>query len=124
MSDILIGKGHEMAQHHMEIRGIGLVDIKALFGIRSVRQQKRIEVVVSLEQWDALKTNDRRHIETVVRELSKGKVTDILAALSQAESFAPAPASGLDKVTPSADTMVSVVEPIGIACDRDATCDG
>jgi HPr kinase/phosphorylase len=50
-NDILIGKGHELQRHHMEIRGVGLVDIPALFGIRAVRQQKRIEVVVELELW-------------------------------------------------------------------------
>jgi len=50
-NDILIGKGHELQRHHMEIRGVGLIDIPALFGIRAVRQQKRIEVVVELEFW-------------------------------------------------------------------------
>jgi HPr kinase/phosphorylase len=57
--DILIGRGHELAHHHMEIRGIGLIDIRALFGIRAVRQQKRIEVVVQLEDWDADREYDR-----------------------------------------------------------------
>ena len=51
--DVLIGRGHEHARHHMEIRGVGLIDIGALFGIRAVRQQKRIEVVVQLEDWDS-----------------------------------------------------------------------
>jgi len=51
--DILIGRGHELSHHYMEIRGIGLVDVRALFGIRSVRQQKRIEVVVELQVWDS-----------------------------------------------------------------------
>lgn len=55
-NDVLIGRGHELAGHHMEIRGIGLIDIPALFGVRSVRQQKRIEVVVQLEDWET--TND------------------------------------------------------------------
>jgi len=50
-SDVLIGKGHELQRHHMEIRGVGLVDIPSIFGIRAVRQQKRIEVVVQLEEW-------------------------------------------------------------------------
>jgi HPr kinase/phosphorylase len=52
-SDILIGRGHELAGHHMEIRGVGLIDVSVLFGIRAVRQQKRIEVVVQLEEWDS-----------------------------------------------------------------------
>jgi HPr kinase/phosphorylase len=58
-NDVLIGQGHELAAHHMEIRGIGLIDIPALFGIRSVRQQKLVEVVVNLEDWDTNKEADR-----------------------------------------------------------------
>jgi HPr kinase/phosphorylase len=50
--DVLIGRGHELQRHHMEIRGVGLVDIPGIFGVRAVRQQKRIEVVVQLEEWD------------------------------------------------------------------------
>ncbi|MFN2384241.1 MAG: HPr(Ser) kinase/phosphatase [Gemmatimonadota bacterium] len=49
---VLIGKGSEVIGFHMEIRGIGIIDIQSLFGIRAVRQQKRIEVVVRLEDWD------------------------------------------------------------------------
>jgi HPr kinase/phosphorylase len=58
-NDLLIGRGHELQRHHMEIRGIGIIDIGALFGIRAIRQQKRIEVVVQLEEWDDVRTYDR-----------------------------------------------------------------
>ena len=58
-SDILLGRGHELSRHHMEIRGVGLIDIRTLFGIRAVRQQKRIEVVVQLEDWDNTREYDR-----------------------------------------------------------------
>lgn len=57
--DVLIGRGHEHQHHFMEIRGIGLIDMAALFGIRAVRQQKRIEVVVQLEDWDSAAPYDR-----------------------------------------------------------------
>jgi HPr kinase/phosphorylase len=50
-NELLIGRGHELQRHFMEIRGIGLIDVRSLFGIRAVRQQKRIEVVVQLEEW-------------------------------------------------------------------------
>ena len=50
-ADVLIGRGHELQRHYMEIRGVGFVDVPAVFGIRAVRQQKRIEVVVQLEEW-------------------------------------------------------------------------
>lgn len=51
-NDVLIGRGHEMQGHHMEIRGIGIIDVSKLFGVRAIRQQKRIEVIVNLEIWD------------------------------------------------------------------------
>ena len=53
-TDVVIGRAHDHAHHHMEIRGVGIIDISRIFGIRAVRQQKRVEVVVHLEQWDAL----------------------------------------------------------------------
>ncbi|HLZ46703.1 MAG TPA: HPr(Ser) kinase/phosphatase [Gemmatimonadales bacterium] len=61
--DVLIGRGHEISRHYMEIRGVGLIDINALFGIRSVRQQKRIEVVVQLEDWDNTREYDRTGLD-------------------------------------------------------------
>jgi HPr kinase/phosphorylase len=69
-NDVLIGRGHELQRHYMEIRGIGLVDIPAIFGIRAVRQQKRIEVVVQLEDWDADATIDRTGLD--------GETVDVL----------------------------------------------
>ncbi|MEO7218748.1 MAG: HPr(Ser) kinase/phosphatase [Gemmatimonadaceae bacterium] len=62
--DVLIGRAHEMAAHHMEIRGVGLINIPSIFGIRSVRQQKRIEVVVHLEIWDRNAPVERTGLDT------------------------------------------------------------
>jgi HPr kinase/phosphorylase len=62
-NDVLIGRGHELARHYMEIRGVGLIDIRALFGVRAVRQQKRIEVVVQLDDWDASREYDRTGLD-------------------------------------------------------------
>ncbi|HEX2724064.1 MAG TPA: HPr(Ser) kinase/phosphatase [Gemmatimonadaceae bacterium] len=63
-NDVLIGKGHELQRHHMEIRGVGLIDIPSIFGIRAVRQQKRIEVVVRLEEWNQNAVVDRTGLDT------------------------------------------------------------
>jgi HPr kinase/phosphorylase len=62
-NDVLIGRGHELQRHHMEIRGVGVIDIPSIFGIRAVRQQKRIEVVVQLEEWDKARTVDRTGLD-------------------------------------------------------------
>jgi HPr kinase/phosphorylase len=75
--DVLLGRGHELAAHHMEIRGIGLIDIPALFGVRAVRQQKRIEVVVQLEDWETAKDADRTGLarqETMILDVPVPKV--------------------------------------------------
>jgi len=58
-NDVLIGRGLELQQHHMEIRGVGIIDVRALFGVRAARQQKRIEVVLRLEHWDDRAEYDR-----------------------------------------------------------------
>jgi HPr kinase/phosphorylase len=63
-TDVLIGRGHELQRHHMEIRGVGLVDIPSIFGVRAVRQQKRIEVVVQLEEWNQDAPVDRTGLDT------------------------------------------------------------
>ena len=68
-NDVLIGKGHELQRHHMEIRGVGLIDIPSIFGIRAVRQQKRIEVVVRLEEWDQNAVVDRTGLDTLTTDI-------------------------------------------------------
>ena len=56
--DILLGRGHEHLQHFMEVRGLGIVNVQDMFGIRSIRVQKRLEVEVNLMEW-----NDKIHWE-------------------------------------------------------------
>lgn len=49
--DLIVGTGSELLGHHMEVRGIGIIDVEKLFGIRSIRLQKRVEVEVHLTLW-------------------------------------------------------------------------
>jgi HPr kinase/phosphorylase len=56
---ILMGSGPELIRHHMEIRGLGIINIRNIFGIGAVRTRKRIEMVVSLEEWRPGKEYDR-----------------------------------------------------------------
>ena len=48
---ILIGAGSDVVKHYMEIRGLGLIDVRSIFGIRSIRFQKRVEIIVELQEW-------------------------------------------------------------------------
>jgi len=50
---ILLGSGTDLTGHFMEIRGIGIIDIRSMFGVRAIRFQKRLEIVIDLEIWDS-----------------------------------------------------------------------
>jgi HPr kinase/phosphorylase len=56
---ILIGTCPDLTRHHMELRGLGLINVKELFGIASTRSSKRVELVVQLERWDPLRQYER-----------------------------------------------------------------
>jgi HPr kinase/phosphorylase len=58
--DVLIGACNEVLKHTMEVRGLGIIDVQSIFGIRSIRGQKRVEVEVHLTEW-----NDARDFERV-----------------------------------------------------------
>lgn len=49
---IIMGTGTSMVQHFMEIRGLGIIDVRQMFGIRSIRFQKRLEIIVELLEWN------------------------------------------------------------------------
>ncbi len=53
----LIGSGFEVIQHHMEIRGLGIINIRSLFGVEAIRERKRIDLVLELIDWE----NDQEH---------------------------------------------------------------
>jgi HPr kinase/phosphorylase len=50
--NVIIGTSNEFLGHHMEVRGLGIVDVRQMFGIQAIRQQKRVEVQVELVEWD------------------------------------------------------------------------
>ncbi len=60
---LLMGSGSEIIKHHIEIRGLGIVNVRDIFGIGAVRNRKRIELVVMLEEWDSTKAYDRLGID-------------------------------------------------------------
>lgn len=61
--NVLMGAGTSLVKHFMEIRGLGIIDIKQIFGIRAIRYQKRVEVIVELEHWDSEKEYDRTGLD-------------------------------------------------------------
>jgi HPr kinase/phosphorylase len=86
-NEVLIGRGHDLQRHHMEIRGVGIIDIASLFGIRAIRQQKRIEVVVQLEVWDETAHYDRTGLEQQSMEVLGIQVPKVVVPLNPGKNI-------------------------------------
>ncbi len=76
--NMVFGQPADLLRHHMEIRGLGILNVKDLFGVTSVRERKRIDIVVRLVEWDEQSGSDRLGLEpksfsilsTPIRELN------------------------------------------------------
>jgi len=66
---VLIGTCPDLTRHHMEVRGLGLINIKDLFGVASTRSSKRVELVVQLERWEPGREYERLGLDDVYYEI-------------------------------------------------------
>jgi HPr kinase/phosphorylase len=65
----LVGSCEEPLRHHMELRGIGIINVQDLFGLAAVRERKPIDLVIELEHWDETKAYDRLGLDETVYEI-------------------------------------------------------
>lgn len=65
----LTGSGRNPIPHHMEIRGIGIIDVSRMYGPRSVRKSKQLDMVIELEDWDSDKDYERLGIDNPVARI-------------------------------------------------------
>ena len=72
--DTLIGSAPDITKHFIELRGIGIVDVKALFGASSVKDTQSIDLVIRLEDWDKEKEYDRLGLEESYTEYLGNKI--------------------------------------------------
>jgi HPr kinase/phosphorylase len=128
-ADVLIGQGHERQGHHMEIRGLGIIDVRALFGVRAIRQQKRLEVIVQLEHWvdgkeyvrTGLDTSETEvlgvQIPTVTIPLNPGKNITVISevvAMTHLLKFA-----GIDSAAAFDERLKSAMRPLKAYLEQD-----
>ena len=72
--DTLVGSAPDITKHLIELRGIGIVDVKTLFGVQSVRETQAIDLVITLEDWNKEKEYDRLGLEEEYTEFLGNKV--------------------------------------------------
>ena len=88
--ETLVGSAPDITRHFIELRGIGIVDVKALFGVLSVRETQNIDLVITLEEWNKNKEYDRLGLEEEYTEFLEIKwcviiflyVLDVILRLS------------------------------------------
>jgi HPr kinase/phosphorylase len=66
---VLIGSCPPLTRHHVEIRGLGLLNVTDLFGVASTRRSKRVELVVQLERWEAGREYDRLGLDDAFQDI-------------------------------------------------------
>ena len=72
--DTLVGSAPDITKHLIELRGVGIIDVKALFGVESVKDSQQINMVIKLEEWDKDKEYDRLGLEDQYTEFLGNKV--------------------------------------------------
>ncbi len=74
---ILMGTGNDLVKHIMEIRGLGLVDVRNMFGVRAVRFQKRVEIVVELEERDPTAEYERIDFGSLTKNILEVEIPKV-----------------------------------------------
>lgn len=72
--ETLIGSAPDITKHFIELRGIGIVDVKTLFGVSCVRETQNIDLVIKLEDWDKDKEYDRLGLQEEYTEYLGNKI--------------------------------------------------
>ena len=72
--DTLIGSAPDITRHFIELRGIGIIDVKTLYGVESVKDTQSIDMVIKLEDWNKDKEYDRLGLEDQYTEFLGNKV--------------------------------------------------
>lgn len=86
--DAVLGTGDDMTRHHMEIRGLGIIDIRELFGPGATVDRKKVEVVIQIEEWDAAKEYDRLGMDERCTELLGVSLPSYLIPVSPGRNLA------------------------------------
>lgn len=74
----LVGQAPELLRHYMEIRGIGIIDVRSLYGVGAIKNQKVIDLVIELENWNQQKYYDRLGLDAEYEDILEHKVQKLV----------------------------------------------
>ncbi len=84
----LVGTAPEIIRHYIELRGIGIVDVRRIFGMGSVKMTEKIDLVIELEPWNPDKDYDRFGLETEYMDIMGIKITKITIPVKPGRNLA------------------------------------
>lgn len=84
----IIGSGNELIRHNMEIRGLGIINIKDLFGVAAIRERKRIDLVISLEEWNRAEDYDRLGVKSETHDILGVSIPKVVVPVRPGRSLA------------------------------------
>jgi len=76
--DTLTGFGNSLTRHHMELRGIGIINVQTLFGAACIREDKRIDLVVAMEEWQPNKEYERLGLDDRTMDILGRKIPYVI----------------------------------------------
>lgn len=86
--ETVLGTGNDMTRYHMEIRGLGIINIRDLFGPAATVDRKKVEVIIQIEEWDAEKEYDRLGLDEQRTELLEVSLPTYLIPVSPGRNLA------------------------------------
>ncbi|MEG1870621.1 MAG: HPr(Ser) kinase/phosphatase [Peptostreptococcaceae bacterium] len=84
----LVGQSPELLRHFLEIRGIGIIDVRSLYGVGAVKNSKKIDLVIHLEGWDESKYYDRLGLDKEYEEILGEKVEQLVVPVKPGRNTA------------------------------------
>ncbi len=84
----LVGTSPEIIRHFIELRGIGIIDVKKIFGMGAVKDSEKIDLVINIEQWDQSKKYDRLGLNTEYTEILGIKVPSVTIPVKPGRNLA------------------------------------
>ncbi|MEZ4387699.1 MAG: HPr(Ser) kinase/phosphatase [Candidatus Krumholzibacteriia bacterium] len=85
--DVLIGRFRPLLQHNIEVRGVGVIDVQAIFGVHAIRMQKRIEVAVELQDWSDAVDYERIGMERRTTEILGVEIPQVVLPLNPGKNI-------------------------------------
>jgi HPr kinase/phosphorylase len=84
----LIGTSSDLSRFHMEVRGLGIINIASIYGVRSIRFEKRLDMVVTLQDWHEVPEIDRIGLEQDFYEILQIKIPHVTIPVRQGRNLA------------------------------------